>query len=68
MPIYEFFCPKCRKEFEVMRPMSHKDDPAPCPTCGAPGQREVSVFASKVDFYVKAPAKGAFRKPAGTGS
>jgi putative FmdB family regulatory protein len=65
MPIYEFFCAKCQKEFEVMRPMSQKDDPAPCPTCRTDGKREVSVFASKVNFYVKAPDKGAFRKPTG---
>ncbi|MDP6101567.1 MAG: zinc ribbon domain-containing protein [Dehalococcoidia bacterium] len=66
MPIYEFFCTKCQKEFEIMRRMTSIDDPAPCPTCGAPGEREVSVFASKVNFYIKPPAKGAYRKTDGS--
>ncbi len=66
MPIYEFFCTKCQKEFEIMRRMTSIDDPAPCPTCGTPGQREVSVFASKVNFYIKPPAKGAYRKTDGS--
>ncbi len=66
MPIYEFFCTKCQKEFEIMRRMSQIDDPAPCPTCGTPGEREVSVFASKVNFYIKPPAKGAYRKTDGS--
>lgn len=62
MPIYEYFCPKCQKAFEVMRPLSQRDNPTPCPICGTPGERLVSVFASKVDFYIKPPAKEAFRK------
>ena len=66
MPIYEFSCTKCQKEFEVMRRMSKIDDPAPCPTCGTLGEREVSVFASKVNFYIKPPAKGAYRKSDGS--
>ena len=49
-----------------MRRMTSIDDPAPCPTCGAPGEREVSVFASKVNFYIKPPAKGAYRKTDGS--
>ena len=61
MPVYEYRCPKCRTEFEVMRPMSEMDRPALCPKCGTEGERLVSGFASKVGFYVRAPAKPPFR-------
>ncbi|RLC69367.1 MAG: hypothetical protein DRI26_09240 [Chloroflexi bacterium] len=61
MPIYEYFCPKCEEEFELMRPLSEADKPATCPHCGAEGERLISAFASKIDYYIK-PARGAFRK------
>ena len=61
MPIYEYRCPKCRIEFELMRPMSEVNKPALCPQCGTEGERLLSGFASRVGFYVKAPAKSPFR-------
>ena len=62
MPVYEYFCLKCKREFELRRPFSEADKPAPCPDCSSPGERLVSVFASKTGFYVRAPGKGAFRR------
>ncbi len=62
MPVYEYGCPKCGAEFEVLRSLARADEPALCPKCGAQGQKLLSVFGSKVDFYIKAPSKGAFRK------
>jgi len=62
MPIYEYHCPKCDADFELMRPMSQADSPANCPKCGTQSERLVSVFASKVGFYIRAPEKPAFRK------
>ena len=62
MAIYEYYCAGCAKEFELMRPISQSDDPGPCPTCGSNGQKLVSAAASKVDYYIKAPAKPAFRQ------
>jgi len=64
MPVYEYRCPKCGTEFELMRPMSDMDKPALCPQCGAEAERLISVFASKVGFYVRAPNKPVFRKQA----
>jgi len=64
MAIYEFVCPKCGSEFELMRPMSESGKPAKCPKCGARAQRQVSSFGSKTGFYVKVPEKPPFRKPA----
>jgi putative FmdB family regulatory protein len=65
MPIYEYYCPKCRKEFELMRPYSKAGDPALCLTCGVEGEKLVSACASKVDFYIRPPAGPAFRQHAG---
>lgn len=62
MPIYEYYCAKCKQEFELMRPISKMGEPANCPKCGVEGERLVSAVASKVDFYVRPPAKPPFRK------
>lgn len=61
MAIYEYYCPKCREVFEVIRPMSKSDEPVTCPSCNAPGERLPSVFASTAGFNIKVPDKGAFR-------
>ena len=55
MAVYEYFCPKCRKEFELMRPMSEAGKPAKCPKCGSKAERLVSVFGSKTGSYLQAP-------------
>ena len=62
MPTYEYWCPKCQKEFEVRRPVADFDKPASCPACGTEGQRLMSTFASKIDFSLQVPAKPPFRR------
>jgi putative FmdB family regulatory protein len=62
MPIYEYYCAKCQREFEIMRPMSQANEAACCPLCGGQAQKLVSACASKVDFYIRPPAKPAFRQ------
>ena len=65
MPIYEFFCPKCEVEFELMRPVSQSGKDGLCPRCGTAGRKLVSVFGSSVDTYtVKVPDRPAFRQKA----
>ena len=64
MPIYEYRCSKCGKEFELMRPFSQADEPAPCPSCGASGEKLLSVFASTFGFSIQVPAKQPLREPA----
>ncbi len=61
MPIYEYRCDSCEKEFEQMRPISQSGDPAKCPTCGADSQKLPSVFASKENYTIKVPRGNAFR-------
>ncbi len=63
MPIYEYRCPKCGTDFELMRSMSQSNDPAPCPKCGAVSERLVSASGSKIGYYIRAPGKSAFRQP-----
>ena len=62
MPTYEFWCPKCEKEFEVKRPIADFDKPAPCPDCGTKGEKLISTFASKIGYTMQVPAKPPFRK------
>jgi putative FmdB family regulatory protein len=45
MPIYEYVCQDCKKEFESIRPMSQADEPIPCAVCGAQHtKRKLSRF------------------------
>ncbi len=47
MPIYEYVCSNCKTKFEVMRPMSQADKPAPCEHCQSKKtRRAVSLFAA----------------------
>ena len=46
MPLYEFFCPPCGIQFEVLRPMSKSDEPATCPSGHTTSNRVVSMFAT----------------------
>lgn len=63
MPIYEYRCPSCGKDFELMRPFSKADEPASCPQCGAAAEKLLSVFASTAGFGIKVPEKAPFREP-----
>jgi putative FmdB family regulatory protein len=61
MAIYEYSCPHCEKEFEVLKPMSEAAGKTCCPHCGGEAERMVSVFASKAEYAIKVPAKAAYR-------
>ena len=61
MAVYEYFCPNCRKAFELMRPMSEADKPTKCPKCGSKAQKLVSGFASKTGNSIQPPGEP-FRK------
>jgi putative FmdB family regulatory protein len=46
MPIYEYYCSRCGGRFELLRPLSRRDEPATCPA-GHPGaERVLSLFAA----------------------
>ncbi|MSQ09045.1 MAG: zinc ribbon domain-containing protein [Dehalococcoidia bacterium] len=48
MPLYEYKCRPCSRDFELLRPMEVSNKTAECPSCGKPSSRILSVFASSV--------------------
>jgi putative FmdB family regulatory protein len=64
MPIYQYYCEKCEKEFELKRLMAEIDKQAPCPKCKRDGNRLVTAFSSMVGLHLKTPAKAIFREQA----
>ncbi len=49
MPIFEFMCTSCQKNFEELVRSSYNIDEVVCPTCGSHHvQKKISTFASKV--------------------
>ena len=46
MPLYEYRCAACSREFELLRPMDMSTAKADCPSCGKPSTRMLSVFAA----------------------
>jgi putative FmdB family regulatory protein len=63
MAVYEYLCPKCRKAFELMRPMSEAGKPANCPRCDSKAQKLVSSFGSKTGDSTQAAGKPFRKKP-----
>ncbi|MFC1962276.1 FmdB family zinc ribbon protein [Chloroflexota bacterium] len=57
MPIYEYFCPTCNMEFELVRNFNEFTQPVFCPNCKAESQRLISNFASKTGSYLQSPQK-----------
>lgn len=57
MAVYEYLCPRCRREFELMRPISEADKPAKCPKCGSKALKLISGFASKTGDSIQPPDK-----------
>jgi putative FmdB family regulatory protein len=57
MPIYEYYCPNCNAEYEVIRPVAKADEPALCGECGKPGQRQLTTFSFKSSTF-SAPRLG----------
>ena len=57
MPIYEYLCPNCNIEFELIRNFGESSQPATCPYCNSESQRLISNFASKTGSYLQSPKK-----------
>lgn len=43
MPIYEYVCRKCGKEFEKMQSITNEERVTECPSCKGEAERKVSV-------------------------
>ncbi len=61
MPIYEYLCPKCTSEFELMRLFSEAEKPVICPKCKSEAQKLISGFACKTGSSIQVSPKP-FRK------
>jgi len=46
VPLYEYTCTKCKKNFELIRGLSERDEECECPHCGKKGKmdRESSLI------------------------
>jgi putative FmdB family regulatory protein len=47
MPIYEYYCPKCKIEFELRLSFNEFDHPELCPKCHTTAQRLISTFSTR---------------------
>ena len=63
MPIYEYYCPKCGRDFELIRPVTQSDTPAECSECGEPAQRQLSNFAFRSNTFTAPKFKASLEKP-----
>ncbi|MBI4303817.1 MAG: zinc ribbon domain-containing protein [Chloroflexi bacterium] len=70
MPIYEYYCSKCKAKFELMRPLSKAGEAASCPKCHNPAERVMSRFASfsMSESGVPAPVGGSSCASCGSSS
>ncbi len=57
MPIYEYFCPNCKNEFELRLSFSEADCTPLCPKCYSEAQRLISSFACKTGGNIQASEK-----------
>jgi putative FmdB family regulatory protein len=66
MPLYEFACEQCEKDFELLVPSANWKGTA-CPHCGSKKlAKKFSVFASQQSSQ-SAPAPPACARPGGCG-
>jgi len=49
MPMFQYVCTKCSREFELRRPRIDARKKAACPDCGSDAKRRISeVFRKRV--------------------
>ena len=46
MPIYEYWCARCKTQFDKLRPIAANDAEVKCPECGSNVKRMLSVVAA----------------------
>ncbi len=69
MPLFDYRCESCAREFEVLiRPASHGDPAPSCPACGSDKlERLLSTFALSSREKTQAAAAAKNRKAAAIG-
>jgi putative FmdB family regulatory protein len=64
MPIYEYLCSKCDREFELMESIHEARLKAPCPNCSDISHRISSTIAIKMGPYIRPSKKVTPSSPA----
>ena len=66
MPIYDYFCEKCDKNYEIIKSIKEYKRDDPCPDCGVVGNRilskEVFFTGTKIEDAEWNPGLGAITK------
>ncbi|MFQ5449686.1 MAG: zinc ribbon domain-containing protein [Nitrospinaceae bacterium] len=58
MPLYEYYCEECQKEFTLLQPTSAKKEETICPECDSPRVTpRLSTFSSKIQGVSAASKK-----------
>jgi putative FmdB family regulatory protein len=68
MPLYEFICAKCEKDFESLVRSANWQGSVACPRCGSKKlTKKLSVFAAQGGSTASSPAPRACSRPGGCG-
>jgi putative FmdB family regulatory protein len=62
MPLYEYYCERCDKVFEALRPLRESELPAPCPDCGRDGERIMPTSFSAMSWNKGYPQRVPFHQ------
>ena len=66
MPIYEYVCLDCKKEYEILRSFNEADKPVACNACGGENvKRKLSVFYAQSGGHTVSEASGGCSSCAG---
>ncbi len=57
MPIYEYYCPQCKSQFELRLSFSESSRTSQCPKCKTDAERLISSFACKTGGNLQATEK-----------
>jgi putative FmdB family regulatory protein len=57
MPIYEYFCPQCKTQFELRFSFSEANCTSLCPKCYSEARKLISSFACKTGGNIQAAEK-----------
>jgi putative FmdB family regulatory protein len=62
MPLYEYYCEKCDKVFEALRPLRESDVSTPCPDCGSGADRILTTSFSAMSWGKGYPQRVPFHQ------
>jgi putative FmdB family regulatory protein len=68
MPIYEYICLDCKKEYEILRSFSESDKPVACNGCGGENvKRKLSMFYTQSGGHAVSARPGSAARAGGAG-